>query len=159
MPSDSKAGPAAKRLQDEHRRKGADTDRTRKRLFGRLLAVTAVLAILLMLPRISEPGPRGDGLDTPPPELVGTWTSSDAPYADRSIEIGAFTVTLGLGGELTEAYPILSTRLWAEQGATVYLITYESVDGEMELEVHLADDGSLTLRNPPQIRWTESPSI
>jgi hypothetical protein len=122
-----------------------------------LLAVAVVIAVLLILPRISQPDPPGALIHTPPPELLGTWTSANGPYADRSMEIGVFGVTLGLGAGLTESYPILTTRVWEESGATVYLITYESVDGETELELHLAPDGSLTLRNPSHIRWTKNP--
>lgn len=157
MSSQSKSDRAAQRVREERERDSDEADRTRTRLRRRLLAVAAVFAVLLILPRMFEPGLPGDWLDTPPEELVGTWTSANGPYADRSMDIGVFGVTLGLGNGLSESYPILTTRVWEETGATVYLITYDSPDGETELEVRLASDGSLTLRNPSHIRWTKNP--
>ncbi len=157
MPSHSKSDRAAQRVLEERGRDRDDADRLRTRLRRRLLAVAAAFAVLLILPRMFEPALPGDWLDTPPEELVGTWTSVNGPYADRSMEIGVFGVTLGLGDGLSESYPILTTRVWAESDATVYLITYETADGETELELHLASDGSLTLRNPSYIRWTKNP--
>ena len=148
---------SALRLAKARRLERRQADQRKRAIRARFYAFAAVLAIIAVAPRFfPEPGVRGDGIDHPPPELVGRWTTTDSLYADRSLEIQEGVVAIGMGPGLREWYPILSTRLWAEQGYTAYVITYESIEGdEMEIEVHLQSDGTLRLRNPSQMIWTK----
>jgi hypothetical protein len=94
-------------------------------------------------------------LETPPPVVLGSWTSSDARYVGREIRISAQEVVIGRGDEGPPSRGTLtSIWSWEESGSQVILLQYLTEDGEEELEIVLDSRSRMHLRNPADVIWT-----
>ena len=125
----------------------------RRRFWRRFLLFSAVFAVLVTLPTyLTRPG--GSELDFPPDELLGTWTTDEARYADRSITVTPQEVRLGLGADGQTIHRISSIRLEVANIHREYTISYSGAEGDEVLELFVYDDESLRLRNPSEVRWT-----
>jgi hypothetical protein len=89
-----------------------------------------------------------------PPETRGVWTTSNARYAGRSIEVGPQSVTLQLGtaGALPGRLDI--AREVFDDDRRILRLEYTTEQGPDALEMLVAGDGTMTLRNQPEIVWS-----
>jgi hypothetical protein len=95
----------------------------------------------------------GCGHEPVPTELIGSWTSDDPRYADRSFEIGAETIAFGFGGGLRMAYRARGSD--ALDGA-LYQLYYDSPgEPERALSLRIATPGHLRIENHSEL-WTRT---
>jgi hypothetical protein len=128
------------------------SERRHQQVWNRFLLLAALVAILVTLPQYLG-GRRGEKLEIPPDELLGTWVSDDPRYADRAITIRLDKLTLALGDGVTTVHMIRSIR--GEPGPVhrAYEITYGSPEGDQVLEAFVYDDGLLRFKNPSEVVW------
>jgi len=92
-----------------------------------------------------------------PTELIGRWTTEDARYADRSLEIGADALAFGADAGIRLTFRVQGVERENDPGAgTLYLLYYDA-PGEPEriLQVRLPAPGRLRLENHSEL-WTRS---
>lgn len=96
----------------------------------------------------------GSAFDEAPPEVQGLWTTPNARYAGRGIEVSANTVILRRG----EAEPLVgrlsAARAFTADGSRVIRLEYETVEGPNSLEMVTRGDGTMHLRNQPGVEWS-----
>jgi hypothetical protein len=88
--------------------------------------------------------------------LIGHWTTAQAGYADRYLEITPSEIVFGQGVEGEARHRIVGVwRVGRESRAIVYSVRYETNEGELELEVAV---GRKHLRLPslPKVIWRKS---
>ena len=112
-------------------------------------AVAAVLVIL-------RPGARPEPLDVGVSrELAGVWTTSDARYLGRSLEIAPGEVIFGQGEDGKERRRLVGVFREDSSGTPLYVLRYalddlgESV-AELRVRVH---EGVLRLESQPGVTW------
>jgi hypothetical protein len=117
-----------------------------------LIAVAALI--------VTRPTEIGDPFEGVPRELSGRWVTSDPRYADRMlvIERDRVDLLLELGAAGRERHPIAEVRGWSVPGGRGYRIRY-GADGEQTVDVFIADDGTLKLKNPPDVSWRRLPYV
>lgn len=121
-----------------------------------LLGAGALIVLLFVLTR--GPTPPGEEVRVVPMEARGRWTTGDARYAGRSLDVDSARIVLELGSGVPpdEGY-IASTRIWREGSNTVVRLEYTTVDGPQVLEMLLEAPDRMRLRNPPEVVWTRIP--
>ena len=90
-----------------------------------------------------------------PRELVGTWRADDVTYADHVFEIGLVTVTYGTGPGSVSVGFVQDIRAEAQDGKTLYTISYSVDDTEQQVSFYYDAGGDHTIRfkNQQQIAW------
>ena len=94
---------------------------------------------------------------TVPDELIGTWKTSAAKYADTFIELTRTTITFGAGEGGTHVRSVVSVEKVREGGNTLYTVFYVDPEGqEYKLAFYYdpAADGVMRWRNQQSIAWT-----
>jgi hypothetical protein len=130
-------------------------DRLRSRIWAGSIFLVAVIAAVVFVPRFFA-GPGGDEVSVPPDELMGTWSTDDPRYVDRTITIAPQQVTLGLGPDGPISHTITSIRVVVALVHREYRITYAGSEGEEMLDVFVYDDGLMRLRNPSEAGWRKA---
>lgn len=127
------------------------TDGTSRKLRWLQLGAAAALAVLLY----THFHPRQVRV---PPQLVGTWTTTDPQYMNRSLDIGQESITFGTGPGTEATGFVEDVRFSAADGKPLYTISYSSPDGPGRLSFYYGEDGKQTirLRNQEQIVWKRS---
>ena len=92
-------------------------------------------------------------LDSPPPEILGTWVTADARYDDRAFVIREDEFHLQVASGQTHVSSVNAIRRTTHAEYDVYQITYFTPEGESVHEVHLYPDGTVRLRNPSDVVW------
>jgi hypothetical protein len=98
--------------------------------------------------------PAGVTWEEAPLETRGVWSTNNARYVGRSIEVGPQSVTLQLGaagGALPGRLDI--ARELFDDGRRILRLEYTTEQGADALEMLVAGDGTMTLRNQPEIVW------
>jgi hypothetical protein len=119
----------------------------------RIFITVAVLALL--------PGCRSREEVVIPPELVGTWKTGDARYADRFFELTAhtLTLTLGRGEDGSETYAIRSIKKSQDDRGTLYAVSYmnyaEKVEDVLAFYYDPRGGGTIRFKNQPGIVWVK----
>ena len=111
-------------------------------------AIVVSLAFLLLHARIRHV--------VVPPELVGTWRTDAAPYADRSLEIGYDDVTIETGpGQIYTGF-IRDVQAAPGKSGTLYTISYtvEDTVNQISFNYDKYGDKTIRLKNQDQIVWT-----
>ena len=129
-------------------------DQRRARTWKRFLVLVAVVAVLQTLPPFFFGRGGGESLEISPDAIIGTWVTDDPRYVDRALTIGPQEISLGLGDGTEAASQIRSIR--RERGAVNwdYTVTYVGSEGDEVIEIFLFDDGTLRLKNPPEVWWS-----
>jgi hypothetical protein len=97
----------------------------------------------------------GANFDEAPTETRGVWTTRDARYAGRALEVTAVTVHLRLGDAGASVYGrLLVARESFEDDERVLRLEYETQDGPDQLQLVLHGDGSMHFSNQPDVVWT-----
>ena len=88
--------------------------------------------------------------------LVGHWTTKEAGYADRYLEITPSEIVFGQGIEGGARHRIVNVwRVGRQSRAIVYSIRYETDEGELDLEVAVGPR-YLRLPNLPKVVWRKA---
>jgi hypothetical protein len=91
-----------------------------------------------------------------PRQLIGTWTTKDPRYSGRSFEIGAETISFGMGKAEISVGFIQNVESTSETSGTFYTISY-TLDGSRDQVSFRYGDGDKTLRflHQEQIVWVK----
>ena len=92
-----------------------------------------------------------------PRELVGTWKTTNGLYADRSMEIGGDDINFVTGGGTQYTGFIDNIRSIAENGKTLYTISY-SVNGmpsQLSFYYDDANGGTIQFKNQEHVVWNK----
>ncbi len=112
----------------------------------------AVAAVLVILRPGARPDPPDVGVSR---ELAGVWTTSDAKYLGRSLEIAPGEVIFGQGEAGEERRRLLGVYREDSSGSTLYILRYalddqrESV-ADLRVRVH---EGVLRFEGHPEVAW------
>jgi len=131
----------------------AEEKRRRVRV-GFLAAAALVVIGIAVAPYFI--GPPGTPLEFPPDELLGTWSTNEPRYADRTMTFTTDQLVMGLGSEGRRVYDIESILVEVAEVHREYTISYSDADGEQSMDLFVYDDGLLRLRNPSEVRWTRT---
>ena len=127
-------------------------ERRRRHLWNLFIISSVVMGVLFALPRFVDTR-RGVEVGIPPDELMGTWTTDDARYADRFLTFTQERLTVGLGDQGRATYPIRSIRVEVAPVHREYIVTYEGEEGDELMEIFVYDDGLMRLKNPSEVQW------
>ena len=91
-----------------------------------------------------------------PEELIGTYTTSEQTYAERSLELTSREVVFGLGDAGTSRHVIESVSREDDQAKTLYTLAYAGEGGTDHLIFYhdAAHGGSIVLHNQTSITWS-----
>ena len=89
-------------------------------IFTAVVALIALLAMHWKLQRVKVP-----------PELVGTWRTTNARYADRSFQISLASITFATGPGTESTGFIENIQAFQDHDGTLYTISY-SAEGAHE---------------------------
>ena len=151
-PSES-ASPQWERKTGERRE---DIIRRERRL--RIALGLGVATILVLLIQIWADRYDPFVISEPPPSIVGTWVTDDPRYAGRSFVISEEVFELRLGEDGNHQFDIRTIRETETEDSWMYEITYISPDGDLVHSFFLHADGTVRVRNPPDIVWTRLPN-
>ena len=92
-----------------------------------------------------------------PTELIGSWTSDDPRYADRSLAIGTETIAFDSGGGMRTTYRMQGVERESDAGTgTLYRLYYDAAGNpEHELRVRVPNPGQLQIDNHSEL-WTRA---
>ena len=93
------------------------------------------------------------GDSTPPPELVGTWTTDAADYIDRAFTITDSTLTIGQGEGRSVTHRIRTVRQEPRSGWTDYALEYEQAGSRLTFGFQYFEPGEIRLRNLEHMVW------
>ncbi|MEO8029834.1 MAG: hypothetical protein ABI765_03230 [Gemmatimonadota bacterium] len=128
----------------------------RRRFFHRLPGLAAGLAGLLLVLFVAFPR-LADSADLPD-EMLGTWRTPAAGYANRGFTITRNSLTLhaGQGGSVVTTHRIIRVDVDHHGDEAVYTIKYESEDGSADLAVRYLPGRPATARllHPVELVWT-----
>jgi hypothetical protein len=118
--------------------------------FRHALITLAILTSLLGCRAAQEPV-------VVPPEVIGVWKTVDPRYEDRYFELTAGTVTLAMGEDSKESYPIQTFEKSQEMGATLYSLTYrnlvEGITDTLSFYYEPREGGVIRFKNQRNIEW------
>ncbi len=112
---------------------------------------------LLILGALSVPA-CGGSRDSVPAEIIGKWTTTEARYADRYVEITSTQITFGTGGTGRTRNAVKGVRQTPDSRGTRFSIEYEGAVGEIESFAFILDGDSLRLANQPGFAWSRGGS-
>jgi hypothetical protein len=125
------------------------------------MSTRRILLILLVLAIIAVVAGRllyQQGFDskTVPTKLVGLWTTAEANYSDRYLELQPDSITFGTGGTSSIKYSIIGVVRQEFGEGEIYEIHFRGVDGaNFSKEIVLAGSGdNLFFRSQPEVVWT-----
>jgi hypothetical protein len=143
-----------------------DQPRARKRVaqkrgwsvWSLVLSGAGVLGVIALM--ATRPADVGTAFDEIPREIAGRWVTSDPRYADRMlvIERDRVDLLLEMGPDGRERHPIRQVRGWTAGSERAYRIEYGTED-EFLVDVFVAADGTLRLKNPPDVVWRRLPFV
>jgi hypothetical protein len=92
-----------------------------------------------------------------PPMLQGIWMTADARYAGRTFEIADDRITLTLGEEQRETYPIRKFTKRVDTTGSIYEVTYaitaENSTDTLVFRYESREGGVVRLKNQPHLEW------
>jgi len=88
-----------------------------------------------------------------PDDLIGTFTTTNERYVDRSFSMSQTEFAFS-NGEETERYTIEEIRLTVEEGRDLYTVTYGIIDREYEFSFyHDKSKNQVIPRHQKNVRW------
>ena len=139
---------------------GRRTESAERQRRQRILVLTLVaLIVVAVLPGAAK-SLFSSADSTMPPELIGTWVTSDPRYADRALIITATTISFYVGDAEVTTHPIRRVAVDHESRATVYELEYESGDEVLSLVFTFIrmDGGIIRLANQEHMDWKKAGS-
>jgi hypothetical protein len=94
-----------------------------------------------------------------PPELIGVWKTADPRYEDRYFELTIDTITLAMGEDTKESYPIQKLEKSQEMRTALYSLTYRNlVEGVTDTLLFSYDQrggGVIRFKDQRNLEWTK----
>jgi hypothetical protein len=92
-----------------------------------------------------------------PPQIVGTWTTTDAAYAGRSFEIGPETVNFGTGRDRLSTGFIYNVEAIPAGTQTLYTLSYTVNHSQEQVSFYCDLDGkTIRFRHQEKTVWVKS---
>ena len=115
---------------------------------GRGLRAARALALVAAFACAREPVPA---------ELIGRWTSDDARYADKALEIDAQRLAFGIGSGMRMTYRMQGVERETDAATGTLYHLYYDAPGEPErtLRVRVPSPGRLLIDNHSEL-WTRA---
>lgn len=91
---------------------------------------------------------------TPPPDLIGLWSTSDERYVDRYIEITGDSLILGIGEGGTLVHSISNISSGQEGNGIRYTLHYldqEGLEWTLSMLYSSVEGGTLVLQNRDEV--------
>ena len=88
-----------------------------------------------------------------PGELVGTWTTTSARFADRGFVVTTDSLRLFLGPERSSTYQIAGVGKRSRPGWTLYTFHYRDGGSPLELKLWMGTDSTVHIANLPGVVW------
>ena len=145
--------PPSKKVAHERREGVSRTDRRLRIALG-----VSIAAIIVLLMRNPSGGSDALVIETPPPTIVGTWVTEHPRYAGRSFVISEQLFELHLAEDGVQQFDIRETREIETEDSWRYEIAYRSSEGDIEHVFFLYPDGTVRVRNEPQVVWIRAPA-
>jgi hypothetical protein len=105
------------------------------------------------------PGCRSREEVVVPPELIGTWKTDDAKYENRYFKFAPGTLSLGMGEESSETYPIRSVKKSQDERGTLYAVGYMNYAQKFEdvlvFYYDPSEGGTIRFKNQPKTAWAK----
>ena len=122
-----------------------------------LIGALFTVAVIVLASRWVGGGGMGVTWEEAPPEIHGVWTTTNARYAGRAIEVGAGSVTLRRGdGGASVAGRIDIVRERFDNEQRVLRVEYQTEVGPDALDMVLIGELSMHLATQPDLMWTVS---
>jgi hypothetical protein len=97
-----------------------------------------------------------------PTELHGIWKTAHPRYEDRFFKLTLNTITLGIGEESPQSYPIEKFDKRQEMRELIYSLTYrvpsEGVASALSFYYEPRGGGTIWLKNQRNIEWRREPA-
>jgi len=93
-----------------------------------------------------------------PDEIVGTWTTSDGPYAGRTLEIGPETVNFGTGQGRVSTGFIYNVQEIPDGAKVLYTLSYTVSGSREHVSFYYDRHGNKTIRfrHQNKIVWVKT---
>lgn len=91
-----------------------------------------------------------------PDELLGTWTTSSARFADRGFVITKDSLRLLLGPGRSSAYRIVGVRRRPSPDSALYTFHYREDESSLELGLWMRRDTTVHFENLPAVVWKKT---
>jgi hypothetical protein len=88
-----------------------------------------------------------------PGELLGTWTTSSARFADRGFVITTDSLRLFRGPGRSSTYRIAGVGEKSRPGWTLYTFHYREGGSPLELKLWMGTDSTVQIANLPGVVW------
>lgn len=125
--------------------------RPTRRGYKAMAALLAGVAVFLVVRGLEAP----DGLvDETPADIKGRWTTDDARYGDRAFLIEDDMLHIEVGSDSVLSYRTVHLQRFPEADFDRYVLTYHTREGEATQEFRRLPDGTLRLKNPPDVVWS-----
>ena len=122
------------------------------------LAFFIVIDVVLLVERFTD-WPDPNLLTEPPPSILGTWQTEDPAYSGRVFVISEEQFELRLSDDGNYRFDIRSIRGIETGDSWRFDIIYtHPKEGDLDHVFFLYEDGTVRLRNPPDVVWTRLPS-
>lgn len=96
-----------------------------------------------------------------PAELRGVWKTAHPRYEDRFFELTVNTITLGIGEDSPQAYPIEKFEKRQEMREIIYSLTYlvpsEGVANTLSFYYEPRGGGTIWFKNQRHVEWRKGP--
>jgi len=97
-----------------------------------------------------------------PSELHGVWKTSHSRYENRFFELTVNTITLGIGDESPQSYPIERFEKRQEVREIIYSLTYripsEDVANALSFYYEPRGGGTIWFKNQRNVEWRRGPA-
>ncbi len=125
----------------------------KKKKWLSITAIAALLALLFFYVKLHHVNV--------PHELVGTWKTTNALYADRSLEIGGESMSFVTGGGTEYTGFISDIQSSIEGGKTLYIISYsvDSVANQVSFYYDSNNGGIIQFKNQQEVIWKKESGI
>jgi hypothetical protein len=107
----------------------------------RLIIIAVIVFGILVVRHMSRPRAQC------PPDLVGTWKTATAAYADRYLEIDSISINFGTGPGTVSTWFVEKIDVAPDRSGTLYTISYVANDLHEQASIIYQDvDGKETIR-------------
>jgi hypothetical protein len=125
-----------------------------QRLWRRSIIAVAILASLWSCKAAQEPV-------VVPRELIGVWKTDNPRYLDRYFELTIDTITLAMGKDGKESYPVQKLEKHSDTQGISYALTYrnpvEDVADTLSFDYEPTAGGAIRFKNQQNLVWKKAP--
>jgi hypothetical protein len=116
----------------------------------RLIIIAVIVFGILLVRHMSRPRAQC------PPELIGTWRTTSAQYAERSLEVDSISINFGTGPGTVSTWFVETIHTARDHGGTLYTISYVANDLHEQASIiyqEAGGDETIRFANHRDIVW------